>query len=344
MKRSMGLLLVAAAWLVHCGGGSKEPAAGASSSPVAAELEGDRITEAELDARAKDRLFFRETQGGDPTGVYELREDALESWIEERALAHEAERRGLTVDALLAEEAKARGPVTDADVTAFYQANLQHMQGHPLEDLADDIRRHLEAQRDHEIRGAIVARAKVDVHLEPPRVSVSSDGPAQGPADAPVTLIEFADFQCPFCVRALPLIQTLRERYPTQLRVVFKHMPLEAIHPRARAAAEAAVCADAQGKFWPFHDRLFQSGGALSDADLRNYASALGLDLAAYDACLAAPDHASKIAKDTAEAGKVGISGTPAFVLNGRLIRGLHPPEVLAAMIDKEIAAAGKTP
>ena len=121
-------------------------------------------------------------------------------------------------------------------------------------------------------------------------MNVSSSGPAVGPADAPVTLIEFADFQCPYCARALPVIAEVRERFPTQLRVVFKHMPLDSIHPYARPAARAAVCAEKQDKFWPYHDVLFQNVRALGTDQLRAHADTAGLDLAAFDACLATPE------------------------------------------------------
>jgi protein-disulfide isomerase len=316
-----------------------------ASSPVAAELEGERITEAELDARVKDRLWMKETRGGDASLVYELRDAELRSWIEERALAREAEKRGLTVEALLAAESAARGPVSDAEVAAFQEAHKHEIPpGIPPAELASQIRMHLQGERDTEVRQALTSKAQVAVHLQAPRVNVSGNGPSLGPADAPVTLVEFADFQCPYCARALPLVSELRERFPTQVRVVFKHLPLESIHPRARAASEAAICAEKQDRFWPYHDLLFQNPRALGDADLRAHAGTVGLDLAAFDACLQGPERTERIAADVAEATAAGISGTPAFVLNGVLIRGLRSPDEMAALVERELAAAAKTP
>lgn len=341
MKRSIWLACASAAWLFGCGGGGLGGAASPGSSKLAAQVDGVGITEGELDARAKDRLYARETNNGDPSTVYELRREALDSWIEEQALSGEAKRRNLTVDEMIAADVAARGAVSDADVNAFFEQNKASMQGHPLEELAPRIRSHLEAQRVGEARQAIVAKAKVDVLLEAPRVSVASDGPSQGPADAPITLVEFSDFQCPFCARAVPVIKALQERYPTQLRVVYKHLPLESIHPRARAAAEASVCAEEQGKFWPFHDRLFENR-TFSDADLLEDAKAVGLDLAKFDACLKSDSHRARIEANMAEANAVGIQGTPAFVLNGLLVRGLQPPEAFAQMIDRELATLAK--
>ena len=346
MRRGIALGITTVLGLVGCSGGpGRGPAASApDAGQIAAEVAGEKITIGELDAQAKERLFMRETRNGEPSAVYELREEAMQAWIEDRALANEAKKRGLEVDALVAEEVAKRGPVTDAEVSAFYEANKSRVQGHTLEQLKDDIRRHLEGLREREVRDALVKQTDVAIHLEPPRVQVSSSGPAVGPDDAPVTLIEFSDFQCPFCARAHPLIQALRERYPTQLRVVYKHLPLEAIHPRSRAAAEAAVCAEQQGKFWEYHDRLFATPGALSDEDLKGYASAVGLDMAAFDTCLQDPKRSERIEADMAEARAAGVTGTPAFVLNGRLLKGLQPPDVLIARIDKELGPAAPKP
>jgi protein-disulfide isomerase len=347
MRRGIALGITAILGVVACSGGpgaAPAPSVAPDANQVAAEVGGEKITVGELDNQAKERLYMRETRNGEASAVYELREEAMQAWIEERALASEAKKRGLDVDALVAEEVAKRGPVTDAEVAAFYEANKSRVQGRTLEQLSDDIRKHLESLREREVREALVKQADVAIHLEPPRVQVSSNGPAVGPADAPVTLIEFSDFQCPFCARANPVIQTLRERYPTQLRVVYKHLPLEAIHPRARAAAEASVCAEQQGKFWEYHDRLFATPGALSDEDLKGYATAVGLDVGAFDTCLQDPKRSQQIEADMAEARAAGVTGTPAFVLNGVLLRGLQPPDVLIARIDKELGSAAPKP
>jgi len=345
MRRGIGLLFATAIGFA-CGGGTS----GAGSAPaadaaqVAAKLDGESITIGELDTRAKERLYVRETRGGEASAVYELREEALHAWVEERVLESEAKKRGLDVDGLVAEEVKARGPVTDEEVAAFYEQNKSRVQGRTLEQLAPDIRRHLEGLREQEVRTALIDKAQLEILLQPPRVEVSSTGPSLGPADAPVTLIEFSDFQCPFCARAAPVLKTLKEHYPTQLRVVYKHLPLESIHPRARAAAEAAVCAEEQGKFWEFHDRLFANAGTLSEEDLRGHAQAIGLDVAAFETCRTAPNRGAKIEADMAEAKAAGVTGTPAFVLNGVLLRGLQPPDVLIARIDEELGDAAPKP
>ena len=159
-----------------------------------------------------------------------------------------------------------------------------------------------------------------------------------------MTLIEFADFQCPYCARAVPIVHAVAQRYPTQVRVVFKHLPLDTIHPLARGASKAALCAEQQDKFWPYHDLLFQNSRALGAAQLRSYAGQVGLDLGKYDTCLASPELDARLAADVAEARAAGVSGTPAFVLNGVLLRGLRPVDDLSARIDRELAAVAAAP
>jgi protein-disulfide isomerase len=335
MRRSFALVLALTA-LIGCnsvrGGSSDDPT-------IAAEVDGERISVGELDQRARERLWNQETNDGDASLVYELRDAELRAWIEEQALTREAKARGLDVPGLIAAELAAR-PVTDAEVAAFKEAHKAEIPPDaPVDQLDLQIRQHLQSQREQQIREEITGKAKVAVHLQPPRVQVSADGPSLGPADAPVTLIEFADFQCPYCARAVPIVHGVRERYPTQLRIVFKHLPLESIHPRARGAARAAICAEKQDKFWPYHDLLFQNSRALGEEELRSYAGTLGLDLTAFDACLASPELDARIAADVAEARAAGVSGTPAFVLNGVLLRGLRRVDDLSARIDRELAA-----
>jgi protein-disulfide isomerase len=333
MHRSFALALALA--LMACNG-----MRGSDSSPVAAEIDGERITEAQLDERIKNAMWKQNTEDGNPNVVYELREAELKNLVQQRALEREAKSRGLDVPALIAAEIAAR-PVTDDEVKAFKEANKDRMPPIPDEQLFPQIRQHLQDQREAQIRDEYAGKSQVTVHMVAPTVNVSTAGPFVGPADAPVTLVEFADFQCPYCVRAVPILADVRQRYPTQLRVVFKHMPLDTIHPFARPAARAAVCAEKQDKFWPFHDILFQNSRALADEQLRAYAGTAGLDLAAYDACIAAPETEARVSADFEEGRAAGITGTPAFVLNGRLLRGLRSPDDLAERIDDALAAAG---
>ena len=142
----------------------------------------------------------------------------------------------------------------------------------------------------------------------------------------------------------LPVLRELRERYPEQVRIVYRHLPLESIHPRARAAAEASVCAEAQGRFWPYHDLVFEDPKALDDDDLRRHAEAAGLDMEPYDACIAGDAQRARVSADIEAARSAGISGTPAFLVNGVLLSGAQPIEAFERLIQRELASRAAAP
>jgi protein-disulfide isomerase len=325
---SLSLLLAAA---VGCRTASPGDDA---SGAVAARIGDDVVTVDELDQFIMEDLFERETRGGNPSRVHDLRSKAVQALVRERALEREAERRGLTTEALLA-VVKTEQAVGEEEVASFYEENRAQLRGATLEQAAPRIRAHLENERALK---SILDAAGVEVVLERPRVQVSSEGPSIGPADAPVTIVEFSDFQCPYCQRALPALKAVADKYPQQVRIVYRHLPLESIHPQARAGAEAAECAAEDGRFWEYHDLLFEHPRAMSQPDLRRYAEQVGLDAEAFDACLSSRRHAAAIDEDVREANAVGITGTPAFVVNGIVLFGLQSEEALTRVIEEELA------
>ena len=165
------------------------------------------------------------------------------------------------------------------------------------------------------------------------------DSPVRGPADAWVTMVEFADYQCPFCAKAAPTVAQLEQLYPDDLRLVFKHFPLS-FHERALPAAHAAECARAQSKFWEMHDRLFASPQALADTDLLNDASQIGLNTDVWIPCLTTPEMQQRVDADSALGTQAGVSGTPTFFVNGRVLVGNLPIDDFKAVIDDEIKKA----
>jgi protein-disulfide isomerase len=231
---------------------------------------------------------------------------------------------------------------TEIDVAAWYNANPGRVQGAPLEKVAVPIRSLLVQERTDAARlvflDALKARSTVTVALDPPRTKVADAGrPARGPAGAPIQIIEFSDFQCPFCLRAHPTILQVLKTYGDKVRLVYRHYPLPN-HPNARPAAEASACADEQGKFWEYHDRLFENQSKLTDADLKQYASALGLDATKFNECLDSHKYASQVQDDLEAGDAVGVSGTPAFFINGRVLSGAQPFEAFKRVIDEELA------
>jgi len=168
--------------------------------------------------------------------------------------------------------------------------------------------------------------------------TIAVDGsPTLGPEDAPVTLIEFSDFQCPYCARVRKTIYQLRDRYGDQLRIVFKHFPLE-IHPKAPAAHVAAEAAHRQGKFWEMHDLIFANQREMSEDRYLAYAGALGLDIEQFQKDRRSLDVRTRVVEDAEQAIELGIFGTPAFVINGRIVSGAQRAEVFQKVIDEELA------
>ena len=159
-----------------------------------------------------------------------------------------------------------------------------------------------------------------------------------GPEDAPVTLVEYGDFECPYCAAAYPALRELRRRMGDGLRFAFRHLPLVERHPHAMEAAEAAEAAGEQGRFWEMHDLLFESGRALAADDLRRYARDLGLDLERFESALADHRHRPRVERDAAGAARSGVSGTPALFLDGERYEGFYDAESLE---DAVRAAAG---
>lgn len=167
------------------------------------------------------------------------------------------------------------------------------------------------------------------------------DDPAKGPEDAAVTVIEFSDFQCPFCSRFYAqTLPQLNENYGDRIRFVFRDFPLTSIHPFAQKAAEAAECADDQDAFWGYHDLLFENQSALDIDSLKGYASSLELDTATFDECLDSGKYAAEVEKDVQDGVAAGVRGTPAFFINGRLISGAQPYQVFEAAIEAAFAEA----
>jgi Na+:H+ antiporter, NhaA family len=161
----------------------------------------------------------------------------------------------------------------------------------------------------------------------------------RGPADASVTLVEYGDFQCPYCGEAYPVVRELQERFGDGLRFVFRHMPLADLHPRAPAAARAAEAAAAQGRFWEMHDRLFEHQVELGDEDLRGHAAAIGLDLERFDRELSEGTHGARVDEDYASGVRSGTPSTPRFFINGVMHLGSPSFPELAERIATELSA-----
>lgn len=193
-----------------------------------------------------------------------------------------------------------------------------------------------------EVRESDMVEAETQPALETlQRVSVSpDDDPYHGPQNAPVTIIEFSDFECPYCAHfyrdtLVPLLET----FPEQVRFVYRDFPLVNIHPNARPAAEAAQCAFAQGKFWEFHHGIFQNQSRLGNVLYLELAAELGMDQAAFEQCITSGQFVDEVTGDFDAARKLGVTGTPTFFINGRPMVGAQPLEVFVAIVEEELGA-----
>jgi protein-disulfide isomerase len=306
-----------------------------------AEVNGEMITAKDVEGALGARLSKLEEQ------IYDLKRRELDSLIAQRLFAQEAAKRGISVPALLDAEVTAKvSLVTEKEIEDFYQQNKARMRGDETE-VRQKIRAFLQQQKLTARREAFVeslrSQGQVVVRLSPPpaiRVEVSTDGaPIRGAVDAPVTIVEFSDFECPFCKQTHPTLKQLLERYPGKVRLAYRDFPLDSIHPQARRAAEAARCAGDQKKFWEYHDVLFTQSPQLAIEDLRRYAGQVGLDVKKFEACLAAGVHKAGVQRDLDEGNRLGVTGTPAFFINGRSLTGAQPLEAFARLIEQELAS-----
>src|SRR5215831_17323045 len=333
-----GVLLM----LTACSSSAQSPKQMASTD-VVAMVGATPIRLGEVD----DRAFQRSSSdfGGARLvqALYLARREALEEIIDSRLINDEAKARGIDAAKLIEQEISSHAPTpTEDDIAFWYQANPARVQGATLAQVHDPIKSLLIEQRMSAAHDAFVAKLKektpVTISLEPPRQKVDVAGhPSKGPTDAPIELIEFSDFQCPFCQRANPTVDQVLKTYGDRIHFVYRQYPLPS-HPNARQASEAAACADEQGKFWPYHDELF-ANPTLTDADLKAHAVKAGLDAEKFNSCFDSRRFKAAVDKDIAEGNQAGVTGTPAFFINGRALEGAQPFEAFKRVIDEELAA-----
>lgn len=275
----------------------------------------------------------------------EARHDLLQKQLDERldqaALSQEARSRGIAPDQVL-QELKPVVP-TDEEVRALYEANKDRIK-QPYEAVAQQALKFLTKQRNQAATRAFYddLRAKhgITSSFPPYRLDVAASGPVRGSSSAPVTIVEFADFQCPYCKEAESSLHAVLDKYPQDIRLVFRNLPLTKIHPNAKVAAEAAVCAERQGKFWEMHDAMYQDQRALDLDSLKGTAKRLGLDPGRFSACLNDGSTQGSLDSDAKAAHELGLDGTPYFFVNGRPIDGNVPFEKLESVVADELRRA----
>jgi protein-disulfide isomerase len=283
--------------------------------------------------------------------VYSVQRRALESVLDQKLVEAEAKKKGVTVAALLKAEADSKvADPTDAQVSAYYQANQGQMK-QPFEEMKEKIRQGLKDQGIQKARTTYVVGlmqqaandGMLSVLLRPPPVADMTPDPARmrGDSQAPVTILEFSDFSCPFCKKAEATLSELLAKYPGKVKVGYRDFPLRQIHPQAQLAAEASRCAGELGKYWEYHDLLFANPDKQGHDDLIEDARKLKLDDKQFDTCLTSGRYKPQIDQDVRLGTLGGVVATPGFFVNGTFVNGAQPAAVFEKIIDQKLAAFG---
>lgn len=327
------LILISTASFVHAQTGEA----------VVAVVNNRQITQQEVDASVLAELLPLEQQ------IHAIRKAALENCIGRILLEEEAKRRGVSVEDLKKQLTAGKVEIPESQVEQAYLENAPAFAQMSPDEAKERIRLDLETQaRMRNYRAALLKlkeSARVEIRLpEPllPSFHLNDNAPAIGAPQARLTVVEFSDFQCPYCKEMQGTIRRVMQSYGSYVKVVFRHLPLE-IHPQAFPAAQAAVCAAEQRRFWQYHDALFASED-LSPTTLNKIAANLNLDLTKFGHCLDSESSRMVVLEDMREAKQLGIKGTPAFLIDGKLFQGVLSFEEIKTIIEQELQSAQPHP
>ncbi len=351
-------LAVAAAALLGATLAAAAPAATPAASPAPAAAAGAKVlatvNDTTITQQDVEQVIIKQILASQPNVI----DQVLDQAIRDRLLDLEAAKQKLSKEELLNKEARSKvAKVTDQDIDKFYEEKKAQIRV-PKEQVTDRIRQYLENQRQQTAIDEYITKLKgeytvknmlqeqrdaEEIQKATERRSLIDDpaAPSFGPKDAPVVLVEFSDFQCPFCSRVVPSIEQVRKNYPDKVRVVYRQFPLSSIHPNAQKAAEASLCAQEQGKFWEMYDAMFKEQDKLDVAGLKDKAQKIGLKADQFNACLDNGKYAPKVQAEVELGNKVGVNGTPALFVNGRQVPGgAAPYESISRLIDDELQRA----
>ncbi|BDG09206.1 thioredoxin domain-containing protein [Anaeromyxobacter paludicola] len=279
--------------------------------------------------------------------LYKLRKAGLDSIVNKKLVEEKAKAAGMAPEEFLRKELSSQlTPPTEAELKKVYDQAKAAGQALPeFAQVKPQIEQYLMQQKQQEVLkryyDKLRADAKVEVLLppyKPARVEVAAVGPSKGPQGAPITIVEFSDYQCPYCSKAEGTVKQVLAEYGDKVRLVYRDYPLP-FHDKAQKAAEAANCAADQGKYWEMHDKLFGQQESLDVAALKKAAGELKLDQGKFDKCLDSGEKAKEVAESKKAGEQAGVSGTPAFFVNGMLLSGALPYESFKTIIDSELKA-----
>ena len=309
---------------------------------IALVLDGREISIGELNEHMQDQ-FLEEFLRQPEDRRFEMRESAVRDLVQRHIVESEAKQKGLTPEALYDEVTAAAPAVSVEDVSTWFKQNETRLGGGAaLEDVAPQIEQMLLQEKKRAAWSAFIdpklAALSWNMVLTPPRLVVDATRLARGPADAPITLITFSDYQCPYCIRSEAVLAEVLTKYPKDVRLVHRHFPLDQMHPFARPAAEAAMCAEEQGKYWEFHDAIFALEGRIEAKTFEAIGEKLGLDGKALASCISERRFKNFVEQDAAAGEAAGVTGTPAYFVNGIPLKGARDVADLSRVIDGELA------
>jgi len=310
------------------------------SDAVLAKIGTHKITEAEVDEKYRDELNNINAQ------LYEVREHAIQAIAADQLTRQGAEKEHLSLQAYLAREidAKVKEP-SESQIRAEYEG-MKNQLPRPYESEKGAISLLLKNQQKQALLQELLAKLTLEIgvkdHLASPWFNIPAGNHyAIGPKNAPVTIVEFGDFQCPFTRQAEGTLKQIRAKYGNKVRLVYFDFT-QYEHPSAFPAAMAARCAGDQGKFWPYHDALFADQSKLAPGDLKLTAARLKLDMKKFNACFDQSKYGDELARDLGEGRNLRIEGTPTFYINGRILFGARPGEDFDALIDQALGGSRK--
>ena len=304
---------------------------------------GQPIYERDLDSAIASQVLPLRNQ------EYQIKSKALEDLIRQRLLEAEGTKQGITIDQLYAKEVDSKIPTpSDGEVAVYYLA-LKSQIKTPFQEVKSQLQTSLKALETRQARqdyaDSLRTKADVAVLLQQPRVEVGFDRSlVRGDLNAAVTIVEFADYQCPYCKQAEATMDALLKKYPGQVNLAFRDFPLTSIHAYAEKASEASRCARRQGKFWQFHDALFANQTKLDEPSLNSLAQTMALDVNSFQSCLSSGEYKTQISRDQDEGRKAGVSSTPGFFVNGIFLSGAQPESAFEKVIEDQLRTAKKQP
>jgi protein-disulfide isomerase len=311
---------------------------------VVAKIGNEEITEDAL--IGDDKLDFFELKKRE----YDLKMDRLNKLLVDKLIGAEAKKANMSLDEFI--NKKVTGgeiKISDKDYKKFVaEKHIPESQINPQ--IKERIMAYLQGSKKQEMVTAYVAKltkgSPVEVYFNKPKMQVNvevGNSPIFGKKGAPITVVEFSDFQCPFCSRAADTVTQLKKKYGDKVQLAFKHFPLP-MHHEARPAAEASMCVNEQGsdKFWKFHDAMFKNQDKLDKASLEKYAKDSGADVKKFNECVNGKKYADIVQKDMEYGEKIGVKSTPTFFVNGQIVSGAVPIETFSDIIDEELAEKKK--